>query len=388
MPATAARPERTHALIVGIEPYVGFPNSDLDGPLNDALAIRAWLLSSGVPPEQIHLHVSALQVNQIKLNDPLLSYQEAREDLIRKTINSLQALPLSQSDLIIVYWAGHGLISNNPQCHYLLHSSAALNDMVSYSVENLRGSFASTKCNGFPQQIFLLDTCRQQHRHYESMPPIQNLTVGEAICKEQFLFFACQEGQAAINLSKETCGLFTKVLLEELRSSEGATGSWPPEMERIATAVQEAFRHHPLQYPVYKYFRDKQGNERIDPFPEPTALNPGLAAELMDLPAAVQQLAELLAEHLGRTKQRNDVMRYFRMYGLGGNEVIQNSVIGNSPLDDYREILMNSLEYVGSLHSLRKACLQLLGARAATPIVDQAFSALLQALKAEGKAYG
>jgi hypothetical protein len=388
LPAKAARPELTHALIVGIEPYVGFPNSDLDGPLNDALAIRAWLLSSGVPPEQIHLHVSALKVNQLKLDDPLLSYQEAREDLIRKTINSLQALPLSQSDLIIVYWAGHGLISNNPQCHYLLHSSAALNDMVSYSVENLRGSFASTNCNGFPQQIFLFDTCRQQHRQYKSMPPIQNLAVGEAIFKEQFLFFACQEGQAAINLSQEKCGLFTKVLLEELHSSKGATGSWPPEIERIASAVQEAFNQNPLQYPVYKYFRDKQGNEQIDPLPDPTALNPGASAEFMDLSAAVEQLAELLAEHLGRPRQRSDVLRYLRIHGSSGNEVFKNSNVGNGPLDDYREILMNSLEFAGSLNSLRKVCLQLLGARAATPIVDQAFSALLQALDPEGKTNG
>ncbi len=388
MPSTAASPERTHALIVGIEPYVGFPNSDLDGPLNDALAIRAWLLSNGVPPEQIHLHVSALQGNQIKLDDALLSYKEAREDLIRKTINNLQSLPLSQADLIIVYWAGHGLISNNPQCHYLLHSSAALNDMVSYSVENLRGSFASTKCNGFPQQIFLFDTCRQQHRHHESMPPIVNLTVGGAISKEQFLFFACQEGQAAINLSKDKCGLFTKVLLEELRNSEGATGIWPPEMERIASAVQEAFNQNPLQYPVYKYFRDKQGNEQIDPLPESIALNPGASAEFMDLSAAVEQLAELLAEHLGRSRQRNDVLRCLRIHGSSGNQVFKNSSVGNSPLDDYREVLMNSLEFAGSLHSLRKVCSQLLGARAATPIVDQAFSALLQALDPEGKSNG
>ncbi len=200
--------------------------------------------------------------------------------------------------------------------------------------------------------------------------------------------FASQEGQAAKNQGQKRCGLFTEVLLEQLRANQAQQNAWPPDMDGIATAVQQSFKENMQQYPVWKRYRDSKGNELIDPFPEPTALNPGLAAELMDLTAAVQQLAELLAEHLGRPNQRNDVMRYFRMYGPGGNEVIKNSVIGNSPLEDYREILMNSLEYVGSLHSLRKACLQLLGARAVTPIVDQAFSALLQALKAECKSYG
>jgi hypothetical protein len=376
LPAKPAKPEHTHALIVGIERYAAGTDWDLNGPLNDAMRIRTWLLDSGVPAGQIHLHVSALEANQAKLNHLKVCHQEATDQALRHTIESLKMIPVAQDDLFVLYWAGHGLISAEHHC--LLLTEATYQDWKSYSVGNLRSSFANENCPGFAQQIFLFDTCRSFHRHPESPPPAVPLPLGRQMSKSQFIFFASQEGQAANNLGQEQCGLFTKMLLEKIASSKKAKNAWPPEMENIATSVQQMFAENPQQYPVYKYYRDWKGNETIDSLP----------ADGVELSGAIDYLAALLAKHLGMSRQRNDVIRYLRLHGPHGNEVVINAVTGNSAIEDYRNILMTCLDFSGSIQSLKMVCSLLLGTKAAAPIVDHAFSLLLEALDAEGIAYG
>ena len=45
----AVSPQRTCALVVGIERYDADRTWDLDGPANDAARFTSWLLSRGVP---------------------------------------------------------------------------------------------------------------------------------------------------------------------------------------------------------------------------------------------------------------------------------------------------------------------------------------------------
>jgi len=376
LPAKAAKPEHTHALIVGIERYAAGPQWDLNGPLNDALAIQKWLIGSGVPAGQIHLHVSALEANHAKLNDFKFGHQEATDQALRKTIERLKKIPVAQAELLFLFWAGHGLISAENQSLLLAHATDL--DMACYRVDNLRTSFANDGCLGFAHQIFLFDTCRSFHRLPQAPPPGVELPTGAPMAKSQFLFFASQEGQAATNLGQEQCGLFTKVLLGQLASSREAKDAWPPDMESIATSVQQMFAENPQQYPVYKYYRGWKGNETIDLLP----------AGGLELSGAIDCLAALLAKHLGLPRQRNDVMRYLRLHGPHGNEVVINAVTGNSPIEDYRSILMTCLDFSGSLQSFKMVCARLLGAKAAAPIVEQAFSLLLKTLDAEGKSYG
>jgi len=269
LPATTARPERTHALIVGIERYAAGGQWDLDGPLNDALAIRGWLLSCGVPAQQIHLHVAPLEKNQARLLDLQCNIQKADEQAIRETIQRIKNKSTQSDDLLFLYWAGHGLISQVQQCLLLAEATDA--DMKSYGVDNGEGSlcasFANEHCPSFRQQIFLFDTCRSFHRQPDCPLPVVPLPSGKRLQKSQFLFFASQEGQAAKNQGQKRCGLFTEVLLEQLRANQAQEHAWPPDMDGIATAVQQGFRENEQQYPVWKRYRDDQGNELIDPFP-------------------------------------------------------------------------------------------------------------------------
>ena len=388
LPAKAAKPEHTHALIVGIERYAAGPQWDLNGPLNDALAIRKWLLGSGVPAGQIHLHVSALEANQAKLNDLKVGHQEATDQALRKTIERLKKILVAQDDLLILYWAGHGLISTEHHC--LLLAEATREDCKTYSVENLRSSFANENCPGFAQQIFLFDTCRSFHRQPESPPPVVPLPLGRQISKSQFLFFASQEGQAASNLGQEQCGLFTKVLLEQLASSREAKDAWPPEMENIATSVQQMFAENPQQYPVYKYYRGWKGNEKVDPLPEAVVSAASQAVDSTEFLGSFDHLVTLLAKHLGLPHQRNDVLQRLKISGLIGQEIYQTVERRDNSRDDYWQILQACFDYYdqGSLQLFRRVSGILLGKRTSAKQIDQAFVALVNARARSDKANG
>ena len=359
LPAKAAKPEHTHALIVGIERYAAGPLWDLNGPLNDALAIRRWLLGSGVPAGQIHLHVSALEANQAELNNLKIDHQEATDQALRTTIESLKKIPIAQDDLLVLYWAGHGLISTEHHC--LLLAEAKHKDWKSYSVGNLRSSFANENCPGFAQQIFLFDTCRSFHRQPELPPPVVPLPLGQQISKNQFIFFASQEGQAAANLGQEQCGLFTKMLLEKVASSKEAKDVWPPEMENIATSLQQMFAENPQQYPVYKYYRGWQGNESIDSLPADGAPAPAKAADPIDRLDAVNELAILLAKHLARPTQRDDVLKAFEYCPPLGPSISGRVERRNDALGDCNQIISTCLKYSGGLELLQRVTLGNLG---------------------------
>jgi hypothetical protein len=363
LPTKAAKPEHTHALIVGIERYAAGPQWDLNGPLNDALAIQKWLIGSGVPAGQIHLHISALEANQAKLNDLKVGHQEATDQALRKTIERLKKIPVAQAELLFLFWAGHGLISSEHQSLLLAHATDL--DMACYRVDNLRTNFANDGCPGFAHQIFLFDTCRSFHRRPEAPPPGLELPSGATITKSQFLFFASQEGQAATNLGQEQCGLFTKVLLGQLASSREANDAWPPDMECIATSVQQMFAENPQQYPVFKFYRDWKGNELIDPLPADGAPAPAKAADPIDRLDAINGLAYLLAQHLGRPYQREDVLREFQHCHPLGPLIAIRSERRSDAFGDYKQIIASCLEYQEGLNILKRVSLSSLG-----PITD------------------
>ncbi|MFM9101998.1 MAG: caspase domain-containing protein, partial [Cyanobium sp.] len=352
MPATAASPNHTHALIVGIERYAAGQQWDLDGPLNDALQIRDWLLSSGVPAEQIHLHVSALEKNRAALDDRSIWYQQPTDQALRETIERIKYKPFEQDDLLFVYWAGHGLITVDQQC--LLLAEATDKDKKSFGVETIRLSFANENCPGFRHQIFLFDTCRSFDRQPTSPPPVVPLPSGQRLQKSQFLFFASQEGQPAINSSQERCGLFTKTLLQQLDSSQATPHCWPPDMDSLATAVQQIFKENQQQYPVFTRYRDFQGNDRIDPLPLASEAESSVAAEPVDLLCAVNQLATLLAEHLGPPNKREDILRAFRYCSPLGPEIVMRVERRSNAFDDYKSLIDSCLERPGGFDLLMR----------------------------------
>lgn len=373
-----AIPAHTHALIVGIEQYDDWP---LDGPLKDALGIREWLLRKGVPEEQIHLHLSPLPSNQAKLEGLKGSrVRQANDQALRQTVLDLKRLPASKADLLILYWAGHGLISMERQC--LLLANARIQDMVSYSVENLRSSFSCHQCQCFSQQIFLFDTCRSFHRHPAEPPPSLELPVGERMHKNQFVFFSSQEGQAAINSGEEKGGLFTNVLLRKLSEEDDQHAPWPPDMERLALLVQASFRSKDgmdpsiSQSPVWSRVVDWDGNATADPWP-PIASSP--SADGGSVLEAMEQLSSLLAQHLGMPSQRDRLVKDFQYCGVIGRAIAAKAQRQDAPFDDFLEVIDACLKQPSGLSIFQENCSRRLGSQLAKEKILKAF-ALLEAL--------
>lgn len=369
-----ASPAHTHAVIIGIEKYAAGPAWKLNGPVNDALSIRSWMVSQAVPESQLHLHLSALDENQDSLQTLQGGHAPATNEALRHTFDALRAIPHSQADLLIVYWAGHGLISRDRHCVML--PEATDTDMACYSVENLRSSLSSSSCAGFPQQIFLLDTCQSFHRHHAEPPPALDLPVGEPERRNQFIFYAGQPGQAAMNLGEEQCGLFSKILLEQLRESPHSSSMWPPNMEAISKSVQTRFQElrstqtSVAQYPIYSMTVDWEGNSRSDPFPTAYSHAPEDVVNLLD---ALEQLAKLLALHLGRSDQRDRLINDFRNCGVIGQEIYMNVNRRNDALGDYNEIIDACRDYSEGLEMLKRISLHTLGGRSAARKVEAAF---------------
>lgn len=383
-----ASPERTHAVIIGIESYHAGRDWDLDGPLNDALAIRSWLHSRCVPEAQIHLHVAALEHNQHKLledqgqGDGLA--RQATDQAIRKTFDALRQLPPAQAELLLIFWAGHGVISRDRHC--LLLSEATNTDQVNYSLENIRYSFSSSNCSGFPQQIFLLDTCRSFHCRPADPPPSIELPSGAPSRRSQFIFSASQQGEAAINLGSEQCGLFTKMLLDRLRGAPEDIKIWPPDMEAIAQAVQDDFRERNgmaasvSQTPVYTMIVDWQGNASSEDMPAPEFQEPEAILSTLD---ASNQLAWLLARHLGHQHQRDAVMRDLQLCGETGQEIYARTSRRADPLGDYEQIIDICSRYKEGLNLIQRITLHALGKKTARTPIEQAFLRLQRASAAE-----
>ncbi|GDY42583.1 hypothetical protein SANT12839_034650 [Streptomyces antimycoticus] len=98
---------RTHAVIVAVEQYRGSDSWTLDGPVNDALGMRAWLTGLGVPPENIRLLASPTEENKaaVKAVDP--GHRPADGATIRQVF--MEELRSLDGDWLWIYWAGHGV---------------------------------------------------------------------------------------------------------------------------------------------------------------------------------------------------------------------------------------------------------------------------------------
>src|ERR1043166_178313 len=114
-------PERTHALVVGIEDY-GRGNS-LQGPREDACAFAGWLLSRGVTPGNIRLFLSppALTVprpidvaGEIEhlthlVSDGALRIRAAEVKVLYEYLK--QELRTVGANVLLLFWGGHGIVT-------------------------------------------------------------------------------------------------------------------------------------------------------------------------------------------------------------------------------------------------------------------------------------
>lgn len=152
---TAVRPDRTHAVVVGVERYAAGPSWDLPGPAADARRFTAWLRRRGVPAAHISLLLDALPGTggpEVDATAGPAGREAVQEVLTRR-------LPALEGDLLFVVWGGHGV--TDPQGHRrLFYADATADDKRNLDLDAWLTTLTTDALPGFRRQIWLVDSCQ------------------------------------------------------------------------------------------------------------------------------------------------------------------------------------------------------------------------------------
>lgn len=298
IPQADSLPERTYALVVGVESYDVSPGWRLPGAAHDAHGFARWLTGTGqVPPDNLRLFLSPLAGTELPCPDGLPEYRPATEANIKRAL--LNDLPSRDGDLLWIYWAGHGFIDDSGSA--LLPYADAIGDNISNlnlgsALRRWRSSSVSNR--RFGHQIALVDACQMDHRarglQFEESKYGKGATLQE---RRQFVLYAARPGEVAQNNAERQSGLFTSTLLDKLKDLNVRESV--EHLTEIAHEIQadfEEFRRNgqSRQTPTVAIHR---GWDDSAIFTDAwTASEPGNGAPRLDQ-EAWDQLAALAQEH-------------------------------------------------------------------------------------------
>ncbi|WAZ22254.1 caspase family protein [Streptomyces cinnabarinus] len=230
-------PERTRAILVGVESYADGPFHDLDGSAQDALGHARWLRENGVPAEHIRLCVSPLDSRREQtaataraLGIPLLG---ADHETVRRIIRD--ELPEWDADLLWLTWSGHGAITSGTSRHLLIHADARPYEEAALDTANLQNALLyNPRYQRIRHKVVSIDACRN---HVETLDTFGESRIGTGpptpTAGRLLLLHATQDGD--ISYGDERGGAFTRALLAELDAAEEA---WPPDPRPLIAQVR------------------------------------------------------------------------------------------------------------------------------------------------------
>lgn len=267
-------PARTSALLVGIEDYAAGNSWRLDGPSLDACRLARWLVGRGVPAERIALFVSPLRENALQTHDLAAGIQTApaSQQTIRNFLTG--QLASSNSDLLILYWGGHGVIDEG-DVRRLLYADAVLRDRRNLDLTNLLRAMRSSSFPGHNRQLVIVDACMNltQELGWSATMPDSGLSIGRPEpTRDQWVLLAASPGQPAINDDGRKTGLFSEAVRACLEAMPH--GQWPPDGTLIRDHVDEVFREHrhlgqTEQVPSRIWYRSREEERLLFSVPPP-----------------------------------------------------------------------------------------------------------------------
>jgi hypothetical protein len=259
---TAARPDRTHAVVVGVERYAAGRSWDLPGPAADARRFTAWLRGRGVPAAHIPLLLGDLPGAggpEVDVVAGAAGREAVQEVLTRR-------LPALDGDLLWVFWGGHGV--TDPQGHRrLFYADAAADDRRNLDLDAWLNAFTTDLLPGFRRQIWLVDSCQTfvEDLGFARSLPAELPPGGDRLPgREQFVLLASGPGQRAVNDPARQTGVFSRAALAALAATDGAT--WPPDMSAVAQSVIGQFTEG-AQRPTSLWYRSWASDVRHLTFP-------------------------------------------------------------------------------------------------------------------------
>ncbi|MFE5495467.1 hypothetical protein ACFQ7Z_36675, partial [Streptomyces virginiae] len=246
----ALGPQRTFALVAGVERYDISHRWNLRGPARDALRFAHWLTGPAqVPPGSLRLLLSPLDEPEALdwPDSPAMAalrtaYRPATEENVKSAL--LDELPQCDGDLLWIFWAGHGYLG--PRQELMLPCADARPSQIRHL--NLDSALRwwrtdLVKHRSFPLQAALVDSCRVD------APRDARLNFGSTDYgggssvpgRRQFRLYASREGEAAQNDAERGAGRFTEALLAELggRSVRESVSGLPVAARSIHRTFRE-----------------------------------------------------------------------------------------------------------------------------------------------------
>jgi len=350
-----ASPQRTYALVVGIDRYEAGAAWDLDGPAHDAARFTSWLAARGVPADQMLIFLSPLDDQSPGVPLPAgVTASPARHEPVTKAITRI--LPGWRGDLLWLFWAGHGVLTRDEGLR-LFYADASAEDKRNLNLKSLLTALRSDRYPGLPRQVGVVDACQTyaERMQLATTLPDETFPCGQPLPgREQFVLYAASSGQVALELGSVRAGLFSQAVMEELSGPDG--NGWPPEMDNVAASLDRRFTQlraagRTGQTPTSFRWRPWTGGERVlgDTVPEPAGT--GAAVRRPPSGAAVGELAERL---LGLSVVADPVSRANIVRRL------RKGLATSIPYDPVSRvyvvnIIMRCLDYPGGLAELMEA---------------------------------
>ena len=217
----------TRAVVIGVARYEE-PGWDRSGPVENACAVAAWLLASGVPATEIHVFLSPAAGAPL---DPRLAARQADDAAIRNFLSEDLASKCPTGSKLFFYWSGHGMVQAAND-HRLLFPAdyRSTRPHLVFDVDEFFRRLRTLAYPCFDDTIALLDTCGV--RANAVVAPPQCLPPQPPRKADQLVYYATPEDEFAL-ADTGTSG-FTHSALTVLR----AGAAWPDHVEFEAALTQ------------------------------------------------------------------------------------------------------------------------------------------------------
>lgn len=222
-PELPIAPERTFALVVGIESYDIDPPMNLNGPARDAVRFAEWLTgTAGVPKSNLRLLLSPLARNDVGVEAKPATCEHIEGALFND-------LPHCDGDLLWIYWAGHGFLDPTHQL-LLPYADATTGHTTHLNLTSALRWWQSNRVRGgrFRRTVAIGDSCRIDMRWDTRLgfPKVDYLAGLPTPDRRQFTLYAARPGETARNLAEFQAGQFTDTLLKHRRAGRWSRRLW------------------------------------------------------------------------------------------------------------------------------------------------------------------
>jgi len=232
---TAASPQRTSVLAVGLERYDWGNALDLPGAADHAVRFAQWAASRGVPLARIRLACSWLEAPAAKPVPGAVTVGTTCHELE----TALYALMAEGGDLLLLYWCGHGVTEEGTN-RALFTSNAIENVKRNLLLGEIQKLLTSSTGAGFAQVVVVVDACANFLEQLNAERSLPKVTFGELTAREVplFLYLSTDLGQIAeIDPQLRRATFSTNVIRWLAEAGDGL----PPDLDRLRHDVDAVF---------------------------------------------------------------------------------------------------------------------------------------------------